>query len=197
MIEKLSREIFKTKNSITKPKVFDPTKENKLGYTLAQWWIIHRNTKPPSWMKHDPLIQNYYGNTCFMLWVKYAKNKLKFPKWIYHDPMMTNCFDKSVITLWYYYSIDPMPFKITDEIEQKCLLEDLIIGSELTYTNGMMDVLDLCKSLRKTITPQQLFNLYLPYSNGMSEERIHERVSQKYSRIIEDGIVKWNLTNVH
>lgn len=190
-----------------------PYEKNYMGYTIAQWFIILNNTAPEKWMIHNPLITNNNGNTCMMLWIKFAREdlKTKIPKWMIHDPWIKNGYNKSAITLWYYYTDLPLPVflqkkKTEDDIIEEFSNEELYNASITSYKTLVKSkskiIRDLCKQTIGTrdfvyIEPQ---NLYKRYQNNLEvvygkidEEEFHELVSRKHRRILFNEIVYYDL----
>ena len=203
-IEDISRKIIKHQ---LKDEQIEPYLKNQMGFTMAQLWIVINKIPPLDWMIHDPLIQNHNGNTCMMLWIKYAKNKEEIPTWMLHDPWLKNNNDKSSITMWYYYTILPLPeylSKKPPEIEFKePTLDELIMGAESGYKkilnpNSKNTILNFCKTKSTKdfyIIPRKLYEKYVKTFEEISEEKFHKTVSKKYIRILDNNVVYYHIYN--
>lgn len=212
---KLLYKLSKNKKSVLIPLNIRPKAEtkNKMGYTMAQWWVILCKSNPPKWTIHNPLITNYNGNTCMMLWIKYANDKHNIPAWMIHDSRIKNGNDKSPITLWYYYTIHDLPnylhnnVKISDNVLDHSI-EDIIDGSERSYrqlpksiNQHSRYILSFCKKISNKsqyILPRILYEKYTEnfetIYGTISEEIFQMVVSKKYKRIIDENIIYWDLT---
>jgi len=190
-----------------------PFEKNYMGYTLAQWFIVLKNTEPEKWMIHNPLITNNNGNTCMMLWIKFAKDELKakIPKWMLHDPWIKNGYEKSSIVLWYYYTDQPLPLflkkkPIDTEDPVEISNEELYHASVESYGKIAKSkpriIKGLClQVLRKRnyiyITPQSLYDRYNKNLKSVygeiQEEEFHQLVSKKHTRKIINEVVYYDI----
>jgi len=53
-------------------------------------WIEHVKTLPRPELKHDPSIQDVYGKTCMMYWIKYVKTLPPSPELMYDPALQDN-----------------------------------------------------------------------------------------------------------
>lgn len=94
---------------------------NSDGFTLAQWWVLIRNSDPPKMLHHDPTIRSDTGNTIFMIWLYTMHTEP--PEWMRHDPSIRNYYGDNAEIVWHKFAKKKIPPKYIRVKEESPLID--------------------------------------------------------------------------
>ena len=173
-------------------------KLNSDGYTLAQWWVLIRNSDPPKMLHHDPTIRSDTGNTIFMIWLYTMHTEP--PEWMRHDPTIKNYVGDTAEIVWHKFTKKKFPPKYLRVKQDSPLTESAIEALKDDYNTNTLPLELQAKIIitnMRRIPCRKAYTMYKDFcrkyliTNVMTELTLHKlliKLAKKEYDEIEEAV---------